>query len=134
MFKGNNTQKKSAIFVRADKIGIYQEGGEIVMGEPAAESEDPMMQLIAMATDALEAQDANLAMQVCQMLVEMTSGEEQMEQPVEDEMAGMEAEMPPMEGQPAPMRQGGVYRNGGKIPVKLTVENTGEYDEIIIAN
>lgn len=134
MFKSNNiAPQKPKFHISAHKIGIYQEGGEMVMGEPAAESEDPMMQLAAMATDALEAQDANLAMQVCQMIVEMTSGEPAVE---EEMVEGMEGQ-PPVEGQPAqeapPMAQGGMYKKGGTIPKKISefTDLSGEYEEVI---
>ena len=131
MFKGNNiAPQKPKFHISAHKIGIYQEGGEMVMGEPAAESEDPMMQLAAMATDALEAQDANLAMQVCQMIVEMTSGEPAVE---EETVEGMETQ-PPVEEQPAPpMAQGGMYKKGGTIPKKISefTDLSSEYEEVI---
>lgn len=60
-----------------NKVRRYQQGGP--MGEPmpaeaAPAPQDPMEQLIMAAVQALETQDPNLAMQVCQMLVELAQG------------------------------------------------------------
>lgn len=82
-------------------VPFYQEGGEMAtppegqtVAEPAPASEpqggqDPMEQLIMAAQQALQTQDANLAMQVCQALVQMAGGGE------------------------APTEQEPVYRKGG---------------------
>ena len=51
----------------------YQEGGAMPAGAPAAApqgGEDPMAMLMQGAQQALEAQDCEIAMQVCQMLME----------------------------------------------------------------
>lgn len=84
----------------------FQEGGE--MAAPAeqapmeeqpveqapAEGGDPMQQLLMACQQALESQDCNLAMQVCQALMQMAGG-------------GGEA---PAEAPGEP-----VYRKGGKL-------------------
>lgn len=64
------------------KINIkkFQEGGEISAdpqsGAPAPEqgAQDPLMQLVQMAAQALQAQDPNMAFQVCQALVQLAQG------------------------------------------------------------
>lgn len=81
----------------------YQEGGEMPPAEgaepaPAPEQGggDPMEQIIAAAAQAVQTQDAQLALQVCQALVQMVSG-------------GAEAAPTAPEGQQP------VYRAGGKL-------------------
>lgn len=67
-------------YVPLHVLGLYQEGGEIVpMEEPTpGEGEgNPMEEIITMAIKALQEQDPNMAMQVCQMLVEFVKGEQQ---------------------------------------------------------
>lgn len=70
------------------KYGVkkFQEGGPIDGGEPVdqapaegapAEGGDPMQQLLMAAQQALESQDCNLAMQVCQALMQMAGAEQQ---------------------------------------------------------
>ena len=59
---------------------------------PAPEAQDPMIQLVEAAMVALESQDPNMAMQVCQMLVELVGG----------------AQGAAPQGQP-------VFRKGGKL-------------------
>lgn len=78
---------------------FLQEGGEIPNPNGATATapaeQDPMMQLVQAAAQAIQTQDANLAMQVCQALVQM---------------AGGGAETPT-----APEGQQPVYRKGGKF-------------------
>lgn len=51
------------------------EGGAPAEGTPAPEGgQDPMMQLIQAAAQALQSQDCQLAMQICQALVQMAQG------------------------------------------------------------
>lgn len=45
--------------------------GAMTEGAPAQEGQDPLMQLAQMAMQALQSQDCNMAMQVCQMFVQM---------------------------------------------------------------
>lgn len=63
-------------YVPSTVVGLYQEGGEMVMGEPAAVSEDPMMQLIAAAEEALNSQDPEMAFQVCAALMQLYSDQQ----------------------------------------------------------
>lgn len=88
-------------------IPKFQEGGEMAPpadggtegaatpAEAPAEGGDPMQELLAACQQALESQDCNLAMQVCQALMQMAGG------------GGAPQEAP--EGQ-AP-----VYRRGGRL-------------------
>lgn len=65
-----------------EKYGIkkFQEGGEMAPADQAAPEqaapeqgggEDPMQQLLMACQQALQSQDCNLAMQVCQALMQM---------------------------------------------------------------
>lgn len=60
-----------------NKVKKLQQGGPVeapAPAQPAPAPQDPMEQLIMAAVQALETQDPNLAMQVCQMLVELAQG------------------------------------------------------------
>lgn len=85
------------------KLGSYfQEGG--AMPAPAQEGgQDPQAMLMQGAQQALESQDCQVAMQVCQMLMEM--------------MGGGGAQPAPQEAAPAPEPAQGepVYRRGGRL-------------------
>lgn len=88
-------------------IPKFQEGGEMAPpadggtegaaapAEAPAEGGDPMQELLAACQQALESQDCNLAMQVCQALMQMANGG----------------------GEPAPAEAPGqpVYRKGGRL-------------------
>lgn len=89
-------------------IPKFQEGGEMAPpadggaegatapAEAPAEGGDPMQELLAACQQALESQDCNLAMQVCQALMQMSSQE------------------------PAPQDQGEpVYRRGGILVKRI---------------
>ena len=74
-------------------------------GAPAAApqgGEDPMAMLIQGAQQAVQAQDCQIAMQVCQMLLELAGG-------------GAPAEAAPAEAAPAPAEGEPVYRRGGRL-------------------
>ena len=83
----------------------FQEGGAMPAGAPAASpqgGEDPMAMLIQGAQQAVQAQDCQIAMQVCQMLLELAGG-------------GAPAEAAPAEAAPAPAEGEPVYRRGGRL-------------------
>ena len=83
----------------------FQEGGAMPAGAPAAApqgGEDPMAMLMQGAEQALQTQDCQIAMQVCQMLLELAGG-------------GAPAEAAPAEAAPAPAEGEPVYRRGGKL-------------------
>lgn len=64
-------------FIDKTAVRRYQQGGPVGQPMPveaAPAPQDPMEQLIMAAVQALETQDPNLAMQVCQMLVELAQG------------------------------------------------------------
>lgn len=84
-------------------VNFFQQGGP--MGPPPAEggSGDPMEQLVAMAAQALKSNDPNMAMQVCQALLELT-GQAEPQGPPE----GGEGPAPEEGGEP-------VFRHGGKL-------------------
>lgn len=89
------------------KLKKLQEGGEIPAGAPAPEAApapeqapeqggDPLEQIVMAAAQAVQTQDAQLALQVCQALVELAGGG----------------------GEPAPAAPEGqapVYRKGGRL-------------------
>lgn len=84
----------------------YQEGGPMPAGAPAPGpqgGEDPMAMLIQGAQQALQAQDCEIAMQVCQMLLELAGG------------GGAPAGPAPAEAAPAPAEGEPVYRRGGRL-------------------
>ena len=83
----------------------FQEGGAMPAGAPAAApqgGEDPMAMLMQGAQQAIQTQDCQIAMQVCQMLLELAGG-------------GAPAEAAPAEAAPAPAEGEPVYRRGGKL-------------------
>ena len=83
----------------------FQEGGAMPAGAPAAApqgGEDPMAMLIQGAQQAVQSQDCQIAMQVCQMLLELAGG-------------GAPAEAAPAEAAPAPAEGEPVYRRGGRL-------------------
>lgn len=89
------------------KLGTrkFQEGGAMPTGAPAQTpqgGEDPMAMLLQGAQQAVESQDCNIAMQVCQMFLEMAGG-------------GSQAAPAPQEAAPAPAEGEPVYRRGGKL-------------------
>lgn len=84
----------------------FQEGGPMPAGAPAPApqgGEDPMVILMQGAQQAIQAQDCNIAMQVCQMLLELAGG------------AGAPAGPAPAEAAPAPAESEPVYRRGGRL-------------------
>ena len=84
----------------------FQEGGAMPAGAPAAApqgGEDPMAMLMQGAQQAIQAQDCEIAMQVCQMLLELAGG------------GGAPAEAAPAEAAPAPAEGEPVYRRGGRL-------------------
>lgn len=88
-------------YSESEYITKLQEGGAVPAEPPVeeapAEAQDPTAQILEGAAQALQSQDCNLAMQVCQALLEM---------------AGAGAEQPAPE---APAGQEPVYRAGGKL-------------------
>lgn len=88
-------------------LGKFQEGGPMP-ADPAAQGGapmeqgggDPMAELVQGATEAVESGNCDVALQVCQMLVELAGGGGQ---PAPEEPAPE-----PAEGEP-------VYRAGGRL-------------------
>lgn len=82
----------------SEKVSKFQEGGpmpaETAQQQPAPEqSQDPIVQLVTMAQQALQEQNCEAAMAVCEGLMQLVQGAQQGQQP---------------EGQP-------VYKKGGKL-------------------
>lgn len=84
----------------------FQAGGPMPAGAgaPAPQGgEDPMAMLLQGAQQAVQSQDCEVAMQVCQMLMELAGG------------GGAPAEAAPAEAAPAPAEGEPVYRRGGRL-------------------
>ena len=84
----------------------FQEGGAMPAGAAPQGPEggqDPMAMLMQGAEQALQAQDCEIAMQVCQMLLELAGG------------GAAPAEAAPAEAAPAPAEGEPVYRRGGRL-------------------
>lgn len=86
-------------------ISKFQEGGAMAPqgGAPAPQGgEDPMAMLLQGAQQAIEGQDCQVAMQVCQMLLELAGG-------------GTQGGAPAPAAAPAPAEGEPVYRRGGRL-------------------
>ena len=80
------------------KFRKFQEGGAMPEEQAAPEQQggDPIMQIAQMAVQALQNQDCNAAMQVCQAFVQLIQSSQQ-------------------GGAPAPENSEPVYRRGGTL-------------------
>lgn len=84
----------------------FQAGGPMPAGAPAQVpqgGEDPTAMLLQGAQQAVQGQDCEMAMQVCQMLIEALGG------------GGSPQEAAPQEAAPAPAEGEPVYRRGGRL-------------------
>ena len=84
----------------------FQAGGPMPAGAPAQApqgGEDPTSMLLQAAQQAIQGQDCQMAMQVCQMLIEALGG------------GGGPQEAAPQEAAPAPAEGEPVYRRGGRL-------------------
>ena len=84
----------------------YQTGGPMPTGAPAQApqgGEDPTAMLLQGAQQAVQGQDCEMAMQVCQMLIEALGG------------GGSPQEAAPQETAPAPEQSEPIYRRGGRL-------------------
>ena len=85
-------------------IGKFQEGGAMPPQDPAAAQGgvDPMQEILMGCQQAVETQDCQVALQVCQIMLEMAGG------------GAAPAEAAPA---PAPAEAQGepVYRTGGRL-------------------
>ena len=84
----------------------FQAGGPMPAGAPAQApqgGEDPTAMLLQAAQQAIQGQDCQMAMQVCQMLIEALGG------------GGGPQEAAPQEAAPAPAEGEPVYRRGGRL-------------------
>lgn len=81
----------------------FQAGGPMPAGAPAQGGEDPTAMLLQGAQQAVQGQDCEMAMQVCQMLIEALGG------------GGSPQEVAPQEAAPAPAEGEPVYRRGGRL-------------------
>lgn len=84
----------------------FQAGGPMPAGAPAPVpqgGEDPTAMLMQAAQQAVQGQDCQMAMQVCQMVIEALGG------------GGGPQEAAPQEAAPAPAEGEPVYRRGGRL-------------------
>ena len=80
----------------------FQAGGPMPAGAPQG-GEDPTAMLLQGAQQAVQGQDCEMAMQVCQMLIEALGG------------GGSPQKAAPQEAAPAPAEGVPVYRRGGRL-------------------
>ena len=88
----------------------FQAGGPMPAGAPAPApqgGEDPTAMLMQAAQQAVQGQDCQMAMQVCQMVIEALGG------------GGGPQEAAPQEAAPAPAEGEPVYRRGGRLVRRL---------------
>lgn len=92
-------------------VGLFQEGGSMPAAAPAAPeaAQDPMAIMVQGAQQAVQAQDCQIAMQVCQMLLELAGGQ------------AAPAEAAPAEAPVAEETQP-VYRMGGRLLRRIPKE------------
>lgn len=89
--------------MKLGKSKFLQEGGPMPGGAPAPQGgEDPTAMLMQGAQQAIQGQDCQMAMQVCQMLIEALGG-------------GAPEGAAPQEAAPAPAEGEPVYRRGGRL-------------------
>lgn len=84
----------------------FQAGGPMPAGAPAPApqgGEDPTAMLMQAAQQAVQGQDCQMAMQVCQMVIEALGG------------GGGPQKAAPQEAAPAPAEGEPVYRRGGRL-------------------
>lgn len=84
----------------------FQAGGPMPAGAPAPApqgGEDPTAMLMQAAQQAVQGQDCQMAMQVCQMVIEALGG------------GGGPQEAAPQGAAPAPAEGEPVYRRGGRL-------------------
>lgn len=95
------------------KLKFLQEGGEMPAGAGAQEqqAQNPMQQLVQMAAQAVQNNDGQLALQVCQNLVQAAQEAAQQQQAPAEE-GGVPAEQAPAEGEP-------VFKMGGKLSRRI---------------
>ena len=90
--------------MRLKNIGKFQEGGAMPPQDPAAAQGggDPMQEILMGCQQAVETQDCQIALQVCQIMLELAGGG-----------------AAPAEAAPAPMPEEAqgepVYRRGGRL-------------------
>lgn len=99
-----------------NNVRRYQEGGPMPVegGEAPQQGQDPVMELVQMAQQALEGQDCQAAMAVCDGLLQLVSGGQGGGQAAP---AGPEGAAPAPEAAPeaAPEEGEPVYRRGGRL-------------------
>lgn len=86
------------------RINFFQEGGPVA-------PQDPVAELIGMAQQAVQANDPNMAMQVCQILVQMAQGGPQ-EGPQGDQQGAPEPAQQNPQGEP-------VFKFGGQLKYRF---------------
>ena len=85
----------------------FQEGGAAPAGAPQ-DAQDPMAVLIQGAQQAVQSNDCQVALQVCQMLLELT------------QQAAPAPAAPAEPAAPAPAEGEPVYRMGGKLSRRIS--------------
>ena len=103
-YDDQNGIKRTIVEIFADNMEMLTSRGAAQAPAAAPQGgEDPMAMLLQGAQQAVQAQDCQIAMQVCQMLLELAGG------------GGAPAEAAPAEAAPAPAEGEPVYRRGGRL-------------------
>ena len=95
-FKPKKYQEGGAAPSPEDQAAMAQQGAPAEGGAPAEQGQDPMMQIVEAAAQAVQAKDPNMALQVCQALVQLVQ---------EAQGGGTEGGQP--QAQPTYQRKGG---------------------------
>lgn len=85
------------------KLGNKFQAGGLMPAQAPQGGEDPTAMLLQGAQQAVQRQDCEMAMQVCQILIEALGG------------GGSPQEAAPQEAAPAPAEGEPVYRRGGRL-------------------
>ena len=89
-------------------VNFYQMGGQTPTNAPAPQGGDnPSAVLLQGAQQAVQSQDCQIAMQVCQMLIQALGG------------GNPQTEPQPQETTPAPAEGEPVYRKGGRLSRRI---------------
>jgi hypothetical protein len=70
-FKVKKYQEGGAVDQAQDQAAAPAQGTSPEAGAPAEQDQDPMMQIVQAAAQAVQAKDPNMALQVCQALVQL---------------------------------------------------------------
>lgn len=92
--------------MKFNSVKAFQTGGQAPVNSTAPQGgEDPSAVLLQGAQQAVQNQDCQMAMQVCQMLIQA--------------LGGGSAQQEPQEATPAPAEGEPVYKKGGRLSRRI---------------